>query len=410
MNQAGDSVKTSPQHSKIAGEIKHKFLPRWMHRIISQKSRSSLEIISQKLSYFWNRLVSFFITRILDGIIFRKDFENFFKTFGGHIFFQNLHAAVKFDLFSLLREAPGLTLEEMASILGIEDQPARIMMLGLTSSGLLRKKGEKYYLTHGSKVMLTRQSPKNVIPYVLLEAEIIYKAMPHHYESIKQYKNVGLSEFDGVEATLYQRLAHYPELEKIFQDAMQALSLQTNDLLAKFLDLSDVHHLVDVGGGDGTNILTLAKRNLHLHATVFDLPSICAMASTNIQKHHMPERCHIFSGNCFQHEFPKDADAFLFCHFFTMWSSERDRFLLKKAYYALPKGGRVIIFNMMQRNDGTGPLSAAVGSPYFLTLASGEGMLYSWKEYESWFHEAGFKKVKTIRLPRNHGVIIGTKE
>ena len=37
-------------------------------------------------------------------------------------------------------------------------------------------------------------------------------------------------------------------------------------------------------------------------------------------------------------------------------------------------------------------------------------MLYTWKEYESLFREAGFKKIKRIALPKDHGVIIGIKE
>ena len=68
-----------------------------------------------------------------------------------------------------------------------------------------------------------------------------------------------------------------------------------------------------------------------------------------------------------------------------------------------------LIFNMMQKDDGTGPLSAAMGSPYFLTLATGEGMLYTWNEYETWMREAGFKTVKRQVLPRDHGAIIGWK-
>jgi hypothetical protein len=103
------------------------------------------------------------------------------------------------------------------------------------------------------------------------------------------------------------------------------------------------------------------------------------------------------------------TDCILFGHFFTIWSEEKDRALLKKCYETLPPGGSVIIFNMMQRDDGAGPLSAAMGSPYFLTLATGEGMLYTWGEYESWMKEAGFAKVTRQVLPRDHGVIIGFK-
>jgi hypothetical protein len=64
---------------------------------------------------------------------------------------------------------------------------------------------------------------------------------------------------------------------------------------------------------------------------------------------------------------------------------------------------------MMQSDSETGPLVAAMGSPYFLTLATGEGMIYTWKEYETWLREAGFLKIKRQTLLRNYGVIIGIR-
>ena len=99
----------------------------------------------------------------------------------------------------------------------------------------------------------------------------------------------------------------------------------------------------------------------------------------------------------------------MFCHFFTIWGEEKDRELLKKCHDSLPSGGKVIIFNMMQHDDETGPLSAAVGSPYFLALATGLGMLYTWGEYESWMRDAGFHTVERHKLLRDHGLIVGTK-
>ena len=68
-----------------------------------------------------------------------------------------------------------------------------------------------------------------------------------------------------------------------------------------------------------------------------------------------------------------------------------------------------MIFNMMQNNSEDGPLSATMGSPYFLTLATGRGMLYTWNEYIELFKQAGFKKVKTLKLPMSHGTVTGYK-
>jgi cyclopropane fatty-acyl-phospholipid synthase-like methyltransferase len=179
--------------------------------------------------------------------------------------------------------------------------------------------------------------------------------------------------------------------------------------MARFVNLRGVRHLVDVGGGDGTNIIAMAQQWPKLRATVFDSPSVCEIARKNIAASGMADRLDAIPGECFADPFPEDADCLLFAHFFTIWGEEKDRALLKKCYESLPSGGKVIIFNMMQRDDETGPFSAAVGSPYFLSLATGTGMLYCWREYESWMRSAGFRNVKRHKLLRDHGLIVGMK-
>jgi hypothetical protein len=47
-------------------------------------------------------------------------------------------------------------------------------------------------------------------------------------------------------------------------------------------------------------------------------------------------------------------------------------------------------------------------SVYFLAFC-GLGMLYTWREYESWMQEAGFGNVERRRLLRDHGLIVGTR-
>ena len=347
---------------------------------------------------------------LVEGILLKNQIEKLYLVFGGHIFFQTLHAGVKLGVFSLLRNNPGLTREEVAQKLGIQEQPARIMLLGLVSAGLLRKRGDRLFLTRVSSELLCEESPTNIIAYVYLQHEVMYPGMTHFVESVKEYRNAGLVEFPGSEPTLYQRIKHDPQVEQVFHDAMSALSVQTNALLADYLDLSRTQRLVDVGGGDGTNIITLARRHKHLQARVFDFPSVCEIAKQRIADNGLSDRLGAVQGNAFQDAFPKDADCFLFAHFCTIWSAEKNRQLYRKAYDALPKGGRVVVFNMMQSNDETGPLSAAVGSPYFLGIATGEGMLYTWNEYSQWLREAGFSNVTCQVLPRDHGFVTGIKE
>jgi hypothetical protein len=365
---------------------------------------------SRRLKTLWARLFTLPLLRFKDEVLLRRQWERFYLVFGGHIFFQTLRTAVKLDLFSLLSKQGPQSRSEIARQLGIQEQPARILLLGLTSVGLLRKRGEVYSNGPLAERLLVPGRPGNVTAYIELQHQAMYKAMPWMYDAVRENRNVGLREFRGDEPTIYQRLAHYPELEQVFQEAMQELSVHANAALARFVDFSDVSHVVDVGGGDGTNLIALVHRWPHLRGTVFDSPTVCQIARRNIHASGLGDRLDVVVGDSFVDPLPTGADCMMFCHFFTIWSGQEDRQLLRKAYDALPAGGKVIVFNMMQRDDETGPLTAAIGSPYFLTLATGKGMLYPWHDYVTWMKEAGFVRVRTQRLPRDHGVVMGSKE
>jgi precorrin-6B methylase 2 len=335
--------------------------------------------------------------------------ERLYLTVGGHVFFQTLSAAVELDLFTILSGNPGLTSGEIASRLSLAEKPARILLLGCTSLGLIRRKGDRYRNTKLANRMFNASSPQSVVPIIRWQNRINYRALYHLHDSLKANTNLGLQEFNGRENTLYGRLTHHPELEAVFQEAMQAISDQANAQLAAFVDFSKTGHLVDVGGGNGSNIIALAQRFPSLRASVFDAPSVCEIARSNIEAAGLSDRLHATPGDCFEDSFPADVDAFLFAHFFTIWSREKNLSLLRKSFENLREGGAVILFNMMQSNDRTGPLTAAMGSPYFLALATGEGMLYTWSEYTAWMREAGFRYVEEHRLAMDHGIIIGYK-
>lgn len=351
----------------------------------------------------------FLFERFFLGFVLKTQSERFWHILGGHIFFQTLVTAAEVGVFDLLFKEGALNQEKIAQKLKLDDKPVRIILLGLVSIKVLKKRGEKYSLNYLSRRYLVSSSPFNILAVLKWQKYINYKAMSHFTEAVKENTNVGLVEFEGTEGTLYERLEHTPPLNQIFQDAMQDISKQAAEYLSEYLDTSRSHYVVDVGGGNGTVLMSLAKENPALLGAVMDLPSVQSISMKNIQQQGFAKQVDFAPGNCFSDPFPVQADMILFCHFFTIWSEEKNLFLLKKCYEALPPGGKVVLFNMMQRDTEDGPLSAALGSPYFLTLATGEGMLYCWKDYEQWMRAAGFQKVKRVLLPVDHGIIIGEK-
>src|SRR5438552_15265200 len=89
--------------------------------------------------------------------------ERLYLILGGHHFFQTLSSAVQLDLFSLLSRRPALTRAEIADSLRIEEKPARILLLGCTALGLIKKSGKKYSNSSLAEKYFTRDTPGNLI-------------------------------------------------------------------------------------------------------------------------------------------------------------------------------------------------------------------------------------------------------
>ncbi len=339
------------------------------------------------------------------------DMERLILIAGGHTAFQLLWAGVELEVFDHLSATPRLTLQELADKIGIGEYPARVLFTGLSALGLITKQDCRYDNAPLTENMLVKGKPGYAAPILGWQAHIVYPGLEHFVASLKASRNLGLEEFPGEGETLYQRLTSHPWLERIFQDAMSALSRQANAHLLTTYDFRRFSHIVDAGGGDATNAIALARHYPHLKVTVFDSPSVCEIARGNIETAGLSDRVSVWPGDFLKDPFPPDIDAVLYCHILTIWSQARNLELMRKTHDALASQGTVLIFNMMGDDDEEGPLNTALGSPYFLAIATGEGMLYPWKDYEYILRQAGFSHIEKISgLPLNHGIIAGHKE
>lgn len=338
------------------------------------------------------------------------DFDSLVLISCGHTAFQLLWAGVQLGVFDLLSESPGLTRDEIAERIGLQSQPARILMTGLAALRLVEKDGAKFHNSKIAEELLVRAKDDNMIDVLGWQAHIVYPTAVDLVESLKEFKNVGLRHFEGDADNLYHRLPQNPFIAKVFHDAMSSLSGSANKDLAKSEVFDGIKHLVDAGGGDGTNAIALVTAHPHLEVTIFDGPVACEKAKKKVAEAGLSDKIHTHPGDFFIDDFPEGIDAVLFGHMMPIWSPERDTVLLKRAYDALPAEGKVLVFNMMGDDDEVGPMSAALGSPYFLTTATGEGMMYSWSEHEKTLAAAGFKQTERHVLPKDHGVLVGVKD
>lgn len=300
-----------------------------------------------------------------DPEVLAEDTERLELILGGHIFFQTLRSAIALDLFTVLVRNPGASLESLCESVAIEEQPMRILLLGCTALRLIEKRGEGYYNSPVSTALLSRDSGRNIIANVEFAHRLVYRPMFHMYDAMRANRNIGLDEFSGPGDTLYERLSHEPELERVFHEGLQSTSALNVEQLLDHFDFSSVRHVLDVGGGNGTALCAVASRHAGLCGTILETASVCSLADQQIAAAGMSDRVGTRAGDSFSDSFPTGADCILFMHFMTIWSPQSNLELLRKSYAVLPPGGSVVIFDGAQSNDRTGPLRAARWCPYF---------------------------------------------
>ncbi|MFE4371733.1 methyltransferase [Streptomyces sp. NPDC056835] len=325
--------------------------------------------------------------------------------------FQMLYSGSELGLFRLLRRRPGLSAGLIGQELGLAPRPARMLLLGTTALGLTEHTDGRYDNAPLVREFFAQGDWEIIEDLAEFQQKIAGPAALDFTASLRGNTNAGLARFPGDGDDLYQRLAGSPDLERLFFRCMKSWSTLANPVLVGNADLGGVHRVLDVGGGDGVNAIALAEANPGVGFTVFDLPGAGALARDKIRRDGLDGRIGVVEGDMFSDPFPPGHDCVLFANQLVIWSPEENRALLRKAYEALPDGGRVLIFSAMADDTGDGPLYAALDNVYFATLPTGSSMIHPWGRYEEWLADAGFSHAVRIsgKSWTPHGLIMARK-
>jgi predicted O-methyltransferase YrrM len=320
--------------------------------------------------------------------------------------FKALAAAHELDLFSRLAGGGSTTAAELATMLGLHLRPAEMLLTGCTSLGLLEKAAGRYRNTPVSEAFLVRGRPHYFGGWVEMADKRLYAGWGKLTEAIRTNRpttwdpDVQSSLFDGED----------PKMLSLFWEAMHSLSTMTARALGAAVDFSAFARLLDVGGGSGAYDIELCRRYPGLRATVLDLPHVAEIAAEKVAHAGLSARVETRGGDFFGDEpFPAGHDVHLFSMILHDWDEAKNRALLRRSFDALPRGGAVVVSELLVNDEKTGPAPAALMS--LNMLIETEGRNYTPTEYAGWMHEAGFHSVQTVwfEAPGANGAVIGRK-
>src|ERR1700722_11107128 len=142
-----------------------------------------------------------------------------------------------------------------------------------------------------------------------------------------------------------------------------------NAPVADCYDWTTVRHVADIGGGTGTLIAEVLRRNPRLRGTLADLPETAARARQYLAGLGLLGRCEVV-GQSFFDRLPPGADAYLLNRVIHDWDDSSATAILRRCAEAAGRTGRVLV---VESHGASGGESAAVAelNLRMLVLAGG---------------------------------------
>jgi O-methyltransferase domain len=153
--------------------------------------------------------------------------------------------------------------------------------------------------------------------------------------------------------TFWEDLSADPALAESF-DSIMAYNLGTvASAVVSAVDWSTLAHVVDVGGGNGSLLITLLRRNPALKGTLVELPGPADAAREALEAAGLSERADVVEGDFFA-PLPSGADGYLLSDVLHNWNDEAAAAILRRCAEAAGASGSVFVIGAVGP-DGESP-------------------------------------------------------
>jgi hypothetical protein len=193
--------------------------------------------------------------------------------------------------------------------------------------------------------------------------------------------------FDHVHGKgVWEYRAERPEDAQIFDRAMATGTQVVAEAVLAVCDFSQVHCIVDVGGGDGTFLGEILAAHPESRGVLFDQPHVVTRATPLLQSAGLSHRCQAVGGNFFE-SVPPGGDAYLLKWILHDWDDDASVAILRSCHMAMKPDSRLLVLEHV-----IGPPNESPGGKLMdlnmLVITGGRERTRN--EFAALFAEAGF--------------------
>lgn len=302
---------------------------------------------------------------------------------------QAVHVAATLGLCDLLADGPR-SVAELAVATGSDARSLGRLMRGLSAVGLYVSDGDERFANTELGDAFRTDAPRSVAGWAR------FVGRPYHwqtYASLEHSVRTGENAFAAVHGeSVWDYLAKHPDEQRVFDEAMTALSQAVAAEVVDAYDFGRFGTVVDVGGGRGTLLAAVLSRYPSVEGVLFDQPDVVAGAHELLSATGVSQRCRVVGGSFFD-SVPEGGDAYLLKSVIHDWPDAESIEILRTCRRSIPAHGRLLLVEQLL-DVSPDPVRTAFSDLTMLVVAGGQERTRD--EYRSLLSAGGFDLTRTV--------------
>jgi hypothetical protein len=319
----------------------------------------------------------------------------------GYWISQMVHVAAKLRLADRLAGGPR-TAEELAQATETHPRSLFRLLRALASVGVFSEDNEGRFTQTPLSECLRSDGPGSQWAMAVMMGNEHFRCWGDLLESVR----TGETAFDRLYGQpIFDYLGEHPEHAQVFDAAMTAIHGRETQRVLDAFDLSGVHVLADIGGGNGTNLIGTLGRYPQMKGILFDLPHVVERARSSIETAGLADRCEVVGGNFFE-SIPVKADAYFLRHIIHDWDDEKSKVILRNIHQAMPENAKLMVVEHVLP-PGNEPSFGKLLDLNMLLLPG--GVEREAEEFRALYQEAGFRLTRIVPTDGDLSVVEGER-
>lgn len=316
---------------------------------------------------------------------------------------QSIYAAAQLGIADYLKDGEK-SYSELATLTNAHGQSLYRLLRALASVGIFAEVAPGKFAMTPLATFLRSDVPGSLRDFSIMMSDHGHYSSWGNILHAVQTGESGFKHLFGM--NVFEYYAQNLEPAAIFDRAMTSLYSVENAAVSADYDFSFINSVVDVGGGQGSLLISILQAHPCMTGILFDMPDVIERAKLQIASSGVRDRCQLVSGNFFE-SVPAGVEAYILKHIIHDWDDDRAIAILKQCHNAMVDNGKVLVVEQVIPS-GNDPFIGKLMDVNMLVMCPG-GKERTAEEFRALFAAAGFNLTKIVPIRGIVSVVEGIK-